>query len=552
MNLQSAKTGMSSPKNTHINLSHTLHTSTDFMEFKPLLVQEMLPSDSMDITISDYWRAFQIADPVYGQINVQKAAFFVPNRILWKDWNNFMTGGQNGRLTYTPPRISNYDLMQYLGNINQWSNEYAKHATYSFLGDMGLPITMLLTEGSREEFLNALPFRAVKRVWYDWYRDANLIGDELERSYCPIDGGTLGQEVRNTANSPWNAYDILHPMPVPFEKDYFTTAFIEPQRGEDSYAPVVLPDSRMNPAMNPDAAGYQAVGVKGTEGNKVVGVPNDPTATNVIGRIKYNSIRLAHGIQHWLERNNIAGANALQQLLAHWGTAPNPLVFNRSVYINKDETPLNVDEVVATNGDSLGEVVTKVNGSSSFHTSYTANEHGWLIVIQIMRPVTGYYQGLDKVLTKFDKFDYFTPELECTGFQPIYNRELFYGGDKAYRDGIFGYAPRYAEYKYKNNRVTGDYARADAPHLNRDLTYMFENGILNQGISTNFSMGYAAQAYGADWDKIFADKNQDFHHFWQVCHFKIDASRPMRGYDIPIINEEQGSDTSIPYAGVRL
>lgn len=551
MNLQSAKTGMSSPKNTHINLSHTLHTSTDFMEFKPLLVQEMLPSDSMDITISDYFRTFQIADPVYGQINIQKAAFFVPNRILWKDWNNFMTGGQNGRLTFTPPRISCSNLERYVHNIDGWSNEYAKHATFSFLSDMGLPKNMLymLETSSNDEYINALPFRAVKRVWYDWYRDSNLIGDELEDQYCPKSGGTLSIETSNSSENPWTAFDILHPMPVPFEKDYFTTAFMEPQRGEDSYAPVVLPDVRTNPSLAHNSTSTTNVVTNGT----IIGQQASPSGANsVVGRVKYNALRLAHGIQHWLERNNIAGANAMQQLLAHWGTAPNPLVFNRSVYINKVESPLNVDEVVSTAGEELGDVTTKVNGSSSFHTSYTANEHGWLIVIQIMRPVTGYYQGLDKVLTKFDRFDYFTPELECTGFQPIYNRELYYAGDSGYRDGIFGYVPRYAEYKFKNNRVTCDYDNDGAPHFNRDLKYMFDRGILLQGISTNFSMGYASDAYGSNWDKVFADANQDFHHFWQVCHFKIDASRPMRGYDIPIINEEQGSDTSIPYAGVRL
>ena len=87
MNLQSAKTNLKTPHNTRINLSHTLHTSTDFMYFKPLLVQEMLPTDSFDVTIADYFRANPLPNPVYGEIQVSKAAFFVPNRIICTIFN---------------------------------------------------------------------------------------------------------------------------------------------------------------------------------------------------------------------------------------------------------------------------------------------------------------------------------------------------------------------------------------------------------------------------------------------------------------------------------
>lgn len=592
------KVSLATPKNKPIDLSHKIYTSFDFMQNRVVMCEEMLPSDSFDVTLNNYISAAPMASRVYGDIRVKTMAFFVPNRILWKDWQNFLTGGETGSAVFTPPRVGLYALYTKFYQLYVFKEDetlteteramyaYQFHNYRNFLSEMGVPVNNLYDEindtwiapVNQQELISELPFRAVRWVWFDWLRDQNVISEALRSSYLDDSGNS---HFENGVGMTYE--DYYHPMPISWKKDFFTTLFKDPQRGTMSSIASDLVVTSENLNGKPGAANAQVIwdvsstsGSASSVGQKIGVNPTGNTASTTPGTYKkvgtdfsILAFRLANATQKFLEKNNIAGSNALQQLLAHWGTAPNPAVFNRTQYIGSHEFSLNIDEVTSTNGDAngnQGEVVTKLNGgNSNANFKFTANEHGYFVVIQTCRPETGYYQGLAKSLQRFDRFDYFTPEMEATGYDVVLGKELYFrdgaSTDKSINNKVAGYKPRYGDYKFHNNKVCGDLARniMASYHLCRDLQPLSdlwsEDGLPIMAADTWFTMAtdgeIPADANGG-FDRIFKDTNFDFDHFIQVINVKFIAHRPMEAYTTPAIADIRGNDTTLPYAGVRL
>lgn len=588
---------VSTPNMHHLDLSHTINTTFDFYQFRPVFIQTMYPKDHLSVSLFDYFRAEPLAGAVYGRFFKKYAAFFVPYRILWDKWNDFLTGGSSGKLEFDVPQISLDDIRQISTKMYDQSSEeenledvFQYQAVYrhmlDYWKDCGLPSELFFEESftdSATDFVELDEFRfplfnflACRRIWFDWFRDQNLIGDDVEDDYCPKDvTGFIQQQTDPRWYKSFQPYKttLLSPLPIPLEKDYFTTAALEPQRGVASFVPVQLPSVDVNAGAYQGDSNVAGVSTN-AEGSFIFGfgelqdgqVQVSQSANDIIGMFDYNLIRTAKGVQKYLEKNNVAGGATLQQLLAHWGTAPNPAVFQRSTFIGSFHDDMTLSEVTSpmdAGSSSAGEVATKLNMSGKGNFDYTANEHGLFIIVQFARPENSYVGGIRREFMKGllgnGRFDFFTPELEKTGFQPMYAwektssvfRNLNEGQPKP--DHTVGFVPRYAEDKRQYNEYRGQLAfrSADNYRITReyaDLNQISDNEI---SINTDFTSVYGYPVT-LQYDRFFEKVTPHLDHFSGWIHFDVDLETTRNDYAAPLIEDSKGNDITLPYMGVRM
>lgn len=186
-------------------------------------------------------------------------------------------------------------------------------------------------------------------------------------------------------------------------------------------------------------------------------------------------------------------------------------------------------------------------------------------------PDTSYYQGISRFWFKGvrgDALDYYTPEFENLGFQEILNREVYIpslqheiDSYQDYRpDQIFGYQPRYSEYKFQNDILGGDFVARDsngntgspldAFHLFRKLEFTTPNPL---ALNSNF---VELHNHDNDYDRIFQVTDNEFDHFYFSIHVDTKATRPMVGFAEPSLdstmNQGDGNVINLPYGGTRL
>jgi hypothetical protein len=163
-----------------------------------------------------------------------------------------------------------------------------------------------------------------------------------------------------------------------------------------------------------------------------------------------------------------------------------------------------------------------VSVGQSNKVSYMCEEHGFIIGIMSVMPKSAYQQGLPKVFSKFDKFDYFWPSFANIGEQPILNQELYHDVSDNLNDDVFGYTPRYAEYKYIPSTVHGEMRTSlDFWHMGR----IFAN---RPNLNEDF-----IECDAGETDRVFAVSNQE--KLYVYLHNNIKAKRPMPYFGVPTI-----------------
>lgn len=121
----------------------------------PFFVDEILPGDTMQVNATVLARLMTPIYPVMDNIYIDTHFFFVPNRIIWDNWEKF-NGAQDN------PGDSIDFLIPTL--------DTTENVLADSIGDyFGLPIGNSPSAG-----INSLPFRAYNLIWNEWFRDQNL------------------------------------------------------------------------------------------------------------------------------------------------------------------------------------------------------------------------------------------------------------------------------------------------------------------------------------------------------------------------------------------
>lgn len=590
----------------NFSLTYDSVLTADFGDFVPIVCQEMVPTDKFEVNAQVFCRMAPLAVPTYGKIHGYVNSFYVPNRILMpeNEFNDSITGGPNGDYPETFPFITYGALVAVYKRIQTLYDDtqvkrFRKFFSYLGLGNIIEELSKAdafagdAIYNSTDASISMLPMLAFFRVYYDYY--------------CPVEDDLQAVTVRETYThkysgliTSYNTADIerlalaFGEMSTCYNKDYFTTAFTKPQRGAASLAPVDIAGTDLNPNLR--RATNATTGIVKVNSNGGVGTStynaNVAGTNSVVGQVSAHVLNYATKVQQFLERNNIAGAKSFEQMLARFGVRLSNEKLQRSNYLGGNDFYIQVSDVTSTSDNrtsstdttawtSLGGQAGKGIGLGKKNVSYSADEYGFFITIFHFVPETnGLVDGLGRMWTRHDKFDYWQPELEDTGMQPIYMKELnrhldYYLGDDGSNDNlpnaVFGYVPRYAEYKFANPVLAGDFAFAqgiygqnimDAYNLYRRIgTDDPENGD-NSGqceapsLNPDFMKILGFDAGHNNFNRIFQATNATFDHFFINAQVAIGANRPMIGYaegGLEFTEDEDGNArVSLPYGGMRL
>jgi hypothetical protein len=410
------------------NLSNYHNTTINMGELVPVNCIEVLPGDSFNASTSALIRVSPLLAPVMHPVEVRIHHWFVPNRLVWSSWEDFITGGDDGNNTDTVPTVS---ITSAIGNVSNY---------------LGMP------EYGSSQAVNALPLRAYNKIYNLFYRDQDLTTEVAESN---------------------NAVQR-----IAWEKDYFTAARPWTQKGTEvslplgTDAPVVFGPN----ISGTDLTGYSLVHQNGNAIGYDTDVPADSFTTTGAAEHGFkadlsnataatiNDLRLAFATQNFQELRARYGSNYVDYL-AYLGIKSADARLQRPEYLGGGKQTISFSEVLATaeTGTSVDVGDMKGHGIAAVRTNKFTRffqEHGHLLTLVSVRPKAIYSDGLHRMWSRTDKEDFYQRELELIGQQEIYNKEVKH--DHATPDGVFGYGDRYGEYRFNPSRVSGDFTPGES------------------------------------------------------------------------------------------
>ena len=428
------------PKKNVFDLTHDVKLSAEMGNLTPILAMECVPGDKFDIGCESLIRFAPMIAPVMHRMDVTMHYFFVPNRILWSNWEKFITDANSGA------------VMPYFNYTSGWATDTTLKTYQKFIDYMGVPPIDATGETQK---INMLPFAAYQSIYNEYYRDQNLI--------APVDYKL--QDGLNIPDVP-SAANWMTLRKRAWEHDYFTASLPFAQKG----AAVDIPLGEISGDVLVKTSGPTTT-LTGAPSSITInaGLPTPPFAPGQLYAetddlqlqpTTINDLRRAFRLQEWLEKNARGGTRYIENILTHFGVKSSDKRLQRPEYITGVKSPVVISEIVNTTGQTEGLPQGNLAGhgvsvSSGRSGSYYCEEHGYIIGIMSVMPKTAYQQGIPKTYLKDDTLDYFWPSFAHIGEQPVTNNELYAYTPTA--NDTFGYVPRYAEYKYMPSRVAGDF-----------------------------------------------------------------------------------------------
>lgn len=501
------------PKRNVFDLTHDVKYSMDMGWLTPNLLLECVPGDSFNIGCDSLMRLAPMVAPMMHRVDQYQHYFFVPYRLLWKNWENFITNTKvAGVVPGFPTFLVDYDV--------NWQNPLTNSSYSKLFNYLGIPMPSATIPGP--QVVSAMPMAAYMLIYNEFYRDQNL---QAKKNFELIDGD-------NTAN-----LDLLNMVRRCWEHDQFTAALPFAQKGDAVSIPLLgdAPVKAYDPAF--PGPGFYSVenpfgGPAGSGANIAIGIEqsDDPTILNQLyadlgaaNVTTINDLRLAFALQSWLERNALGGTRYAENIYAHFGVKPQDARLQRPEYITGARTPIVISEVLNTSdttsapqGNMAGHGVGVMQGR---YGSYFCQEHGVIIGLCSVMPKTAYQDGLAKMWTKTVDFtQYYWPKFANIGEQEVKEKEIYMSSTNP--EGVWGYTPRYSEYRFMPNRVAGDFQTSLSHwHMGRQFTAMPP---LN-----------AAFVESQPTDRVFAVTGANIDNLYVQTVHKIRAIRPMPKYATP-------------------
>ncbi|UPW41185.1 major capsid protein [Sigmofec virus UA08Rod_5306] len=509
----------------------------------PIFVDEVLPGDTITMDIG---AAIRMSTPIYPVMDnafIDIYFFSIPNRLVWEHWREFC--GEN-RTTFWEQEVE-YAIPQVKAPVGGW----AKGTIADY---MGIPTKV------ENISISSLFFRAYCLVYNEWFRDENL------KNPCMISLDETTQTGSNGTNYITDTQNGGMPCKVAKYHDYFTSALPEPQKGP----PVLLPLGESAPVWagnplinegkipaknaitflrtttNQPSPDNSSLGLKRTGNNQQstlfeyavtqTGGASSIYPTNLMADLTQataatiNQLRQAFAIQHMYEKDARGGTRYIEVIKTHFGVNSPDSRLQRPEYLGGCRKVIGMDQVLQTSstdttspqGNTAAYSLTNLH-DSLFTKSFT--EHEIILGLACVRTENTYQQGIERMFSRKDRFDYYWPSLANIGEQAILNKEIYAQGTTADEEA-FGYQEAWAEYRYKPSRVSGAFRSNYAQSLD----------------AWHYADYYESQPIlGSTWiDETRANVNRTIavqdeleDQFIADFYFKLKMARPMPIYSIP-------------------
>lgn len=549
--------------------SHDYKTTMDAGYLIPFFVDEVLPGDTFKLRVNAFVRMNTLVAPFMDNVFMDTFFFFVPTRLVWDNWQRFCGEQKN-------PGDSTDFLIPSLSGTNTFTNG-------SIFDYMGLPTGVSLDPANTP--INALPFRAYNLIYNEWFRDENLIdsipvlttdGPDPVSNYTlrkrakrhdyftsalpwPQKGPSV--EIGLSGNAPVNGFDgstsfdfvspsfngsvanggfqlgannsnYLNGLKINWGSGATKgglegSQILQKQYGSgftNIIGQVGSTDSDFNFAGSLQGYNFKFSGGKLTALGSPDGIYADLSGVNAVS---INDLRQAFQIQKFYEKWARGGSRYTETLRVMFNVISPDARLQRPEYLGGTHSRVNVVPTAQTSStDSVSPQSNLsafgVLGDSAHGFNKSFVEHGYVIGLVCLRADITYQQGLNRMWSRRQLFDFYWPTLAHLGEQVVYNKEIYTQGT-AEDDGVFGYQERYAEYRYKPSMITGKLRSTDPqtldvwhlaqkfdtlPKLNQD--FIEENPPINRVIAVQ-------------------NEPQFFADFW----FDLKTSRPMPVYSVP-------------------
>lgn len=432
-------------KKNYFNLNHDNKFTCSMGDLVPVYIRECYPGETYEIQVSSLIRLMALQAPIYHDVNIYCHFFFVPTRLVFDKWEDFITGGKDGNDTTEIPVVRAPE------------GGYPVHSLWDYIGAP--------TEISNFEVL-ALPFRAYNLIYNEIYRDEDL-QDEVVISKEPgLDTTTNMQLLKRC-----------------WQKDYFTKARPFEQKGNPvkmplgGSAPVIL-DNTKNQFLR-DRNGNKPSGNMTMQAQASSGEifaqststffnidPNGSLLTDLseAEAPDISELRFRLKLQEWFETNMIAGSRYVEQTLAMFGAKTGDARLQIPEFIGGVKSPLLVSEVLqnseTTEDSPLGNMAGHAfSAGRSRKITKWCPEHGYILGLFSILPQTAYMQGSPRFLNRKNRFDFMWPMFANLSYQEILNKEIYAQGTDD-DDGIFGFTGRYDELRSTPNEVHGEFKKS--------------------------------------------------------------------------------------------
>lgn len=532
------------------DMPYTRLTTGNFGKLIPFYLQEVLPGDTFEVHTRLFSRMSTPLYPVMDDAFINYYYFFVPSRLVWERFPEFL--GENKYTAWTADTeyiIPHSPIVSKPGSLSDQMG--IPTYTQDMLESAGLSALPSLD-------VNFLPFRCYWLTWNEWFRNENttdpilvntgddVTEEEIERVDTllnvskPFDMFTSAlpsPQKGDAVDLPLSGNAIVRTSEIEqFQNEIPLSLFVRGNTGQNAYS---LATTNLHNSVAPDkypisqnALNRPYIPEENVSTNITVGGPSNLYADlSTVSAVTVNQLRQAFQMQRLLELQARAGTRYTEIIRASFSVVSPDARLQRPEYLGGTKVHIQMQQVTqnsATSEESplgkVGAYSKTVSFNKDFNQSFT--EHGYIIGVMCARHNLTYQQGLHKMWTRRGRYDFYWPTFAHIGEQPLYNRELYATGDEENDSKVFGYQEAWAEYRYKPNEVTGAFRSTVGTNLDE---WHYADFYDRQPILSKEWM----EATGVDVDRTLAVTSEL--HDQLLFDIRVDAraTRVMPLYSIP-------------------